>query len=263
MTAASLELQPWTRRRWWGIVALVFIVQLGLIFWLGSRTPVYPRTPRSSVTLGRGGPAPTELQAFNDPTLFILPHPEGFSGPLWGKTYRPEFRPFEWSAPANHFPLAIERLSTVLNQLFQASDFPAVQLPAQAEAAPTLPNVPPLPIFPDQSVLQLEDGLAQRRLLAVLALKSWPSPEILAPSVVRVGVDDRGRPVSVTLLSRSGSPAADQYALDQAWGAQFEPLNGSSVGPKFKPAAQLSWGRMIFQWHTVPTPPASAPAASL
>jgi hypothetical protein len=262
MTAASLELQPWTRRRWWGMVALIIIVQLGLIFWLGSRNPIYPLPPRPATTLSLGDPAPTELQAFNDPTLFILPHPEGFSGPVWGKTYRSEFSPFEWSAPANHFPLAIERLSTVLNQLFQAGDLPVVQLPEQAEAVPTLPHVPPLPIFPDQSLLQLEDGLAQRRLLGVLALKSWPSPEILSPSVVRVGVDDGGRPVSVTLLSRSGSPAADQYALDQAWAAQFEPLNGSSVGPLLKPAARLSWGRMIFRWHTVPTPPASAPAAS-
>ena len=262
MTSASLELRPWTGRRWWGIIALVFTVQLGLIFWLGSRNPIYPLPPRSAATLSLGDPAPTDLQAFNDPTLFILPHPEGFSGPVWGKTYRPEFRPFEWSAPANHFPLAIERLSTVLNQLFQASDFPAVQLPAQAEAAPTLPNVPPLPVFPNQSALLLEDGLAQRRFLAMPALKPWPSPEILAPSVVRVGVDASGRPVSVTLLSRSGSPAADQYALDQAWAAQFEPLNGSSVGPLLEPAAQLSWGRMIFRWHTVPAPPASAPAAS-
>jgi hypothetical protein len=262
MTSASLELRPWTMRRWGGMVALVFIVQLGLIFWLGSRNSIYPLPPRSATTLSLGGPAPTELQVFNDPTLFILPHPEGFSGPVWGKTYRPEFRPFEWSAPANHFPLAIERLSTVLNQLFQSSDLPVVQLPAQAEATPTLPNVPSLPIFPDQSALQLEDGLAQRRLLAVPALKSWRSPEILASSVVRLGVDAGGRPVSVTLLSRSGSPAADQYALDQAWAAQFEPLNGSSVGPLLKPVAHLSWGRMIFRWHTVSTPPTGAPAAS-
>lgn len=261
MTALSVELLPWARRRWWGMVALVFIVQLGLIFWLGSRTPIFPRSTQG-VTLTLGSPAPTALQAFNDPTLFILPHPQGFSGPVWGRTFGPEFSPLEWSAPANQLPLAIERLGTVLNQLFQTSEFPPLQLPARIEAAPTLPAVPPLPVFADQSALQLEDGLAQRRLLAPLVLKSWPNADILASSVVRVGVDAGGRPVSVTLLSRSGSPGADQYALEQAWAAQFEPLRGSSAETLLNPTAPLSWGQMIFRWHTVPVPPATAPAAS-
>ncbi len=252
MTAVAIEPRPGARRRWWGLVTLIFIVQLALIFWLGSRTPVLPR-PTEAVTLTLGDPAPTELQAFNDPTLFILPHPEGFSGPVWGRTFRAEFSPFQWAAPANPLPLRIERLSTVLNQLFQPSDLPALQLPAQIDAAPTLPNIPPLHILADQSALQLEDDLAQRRLLTPLTLKPWPSPDILASSVVRVGVDAAGRPVSVTLLSRSGLPTADQYALDQAWAAQFEPLSASSVESLPKSAAPLSWGRMIFRWHTIPS----------
>jgi hypothetical protein len=262
MTAASVELRPWAGRRWWGVVALIFIVQLAAIFWLGSRTPIYPRPPTAAASLSLAGPAPTELQAFNDPTLFILPNPEGFSGAVWRSTPGPEFRPFEWSAPANHFPLAIERLGPVLNQLFQANEFPALQLTAQIEAAPTLPHVPPLSVVADQAVLQLEDGLAQRRLLTPLALKSQPNLDILANSVVRMGVDAGGRPVSVTLLSRSGSAVADQYALDQAWAARFEPLSTNSAETLLNPTAPLSWGRMIFRWHTVPMPPATTPAAN-
>ena len=252
MTALAVELRPGARRRWWGLVVLIFIVQLALIFWLGSRTPILSRQTEA-VTLTLGNPASIGLQAFNDPTLFILPHPEGFSGPVWGRTFRVEFSPFEWSAPATPLPLRIERLSTVLNHLFQPSDYPVLQLPVRIEAAPTLPNITPLPILADQSVLQLEDDLAQRRLLTPLTLKPWPSPDILASSVLRVGVDAGGRPVSVTLLSRSGLPAADQYALDQVWSAQFEPLSGSSVASVPKPAAPLSWGRMIFRWHTIPS----------
>ena len=262
MTSASAQLPPWGRRRWGGMVALVFIVQLALIFWLGSRTPISPRSPTVALTLRLGGAAPTGLQAFNDPTLFILPHPEGFSGPVWGRAPRPEFRPFEWSAPPIHFPLATDGLGTAFSQLFQTSEFPALQLRAQIEAAPTLPNVAPLALFADQSVLLLEDGLAQRHLLTPLELKPRQSPEILADSVVRLAVDAGGRPVSATVLSRSGSPAADQYALEQAWAARFEPLNGNPAETVLKPAAQLTWGRMIFRWHTVPLPPASAPAAS-
>jgi hypothetical protein len=262
MTSASVEPRPWARRRWGGMVALVFIVQLGLIFWLGSRTPIHPRLPTSALTLYLGGQAAPELQALADPTLFALPHPEGFSGPVWRRMPRPEFRPFKWSAPTDHFPLAIDRLGAVFNRLLETNQFQALQLPARIEAAPTLPEVPPLAVLAGQSIVQLEDGLAQRRLLAPLQLKSFTNTDILANSIVRVGVDTGGLPVSVTLLSVSGSPAADQFALDQAWAARFEPLNRNSAETIPKPAVPLGWGRMVFRWHTVPMPLASAPAAS-
>ena len=49
MTSASVESRPWSRRRWWGMVALIFVVQLGLIFWLGEPharfARVRPRRP--------------------------------------------------------------------------------------------------------------------------------------------------------------------------------------------------------------------------
>jgi TonB family protein len=244
------------------MVALIFGVQLGLIFWLGSTVPIHPRQAAPAPTLHLAGQAFAELRALNDPTLFTLPHPQGFSGSVWQRMPRPEFRPFEWSAPTNRLPLAIERLGTVFSQLVETSEFNALQLPAQPEAAPTLPDLPPLASLAGQSVLQLEDGLAQRHLLAPLQLKSCTNTDILANSVVRVVVDAGGRPVSVTLLSSSDSPAADQYALDQAWAARFEPLSRNPAETVPKPTAQLSWGRMIFRWHTVPMPPTSAPAAS-
>ena len=202
MTSASGELRPRPWRRWWGMVVLIFVVQLGLIFWLGNRTPIYPRLPTPALTLHLDGSAPTELQALNDPTLFALPHPEGFSGPVWRRMPRPAFRQFEWSAPTDHFPLAIDRLGAVFNRLLETNQFQALQLPAQLEAAPTLPDVPPLAVLADHSFVQLGDGLAQRRLLAPLQLKSFTNTDILANSIVRVAVDAGGLPVSAT-YSRS------------------------------------------------------------
>ena len=262
MTSATVEPRAWPLRCWGVMVALIFGVQLGLIFWLGSTAPIYPVPAAPALTLHLSGQALTELRALSDPTLFTLPHPPGLAGPVTRNMPRPEFRPFEWSAPTNRLPLAIDRLGTVFSQLVETSEFSALQLPAQPEAAPTLPELAPLAILTDQSVLQLEDGLAQRRLLAPLQLKSCTNTDILASSVVRVVVDAGGRPVSVTLLSSSGSTAADQYALDQAWAARFEPWSPNSAETLSKPTEQLSWGRMIFRWHTIPMPSASAPAAS-
>ena len=262
MTFTPVELRPWPLRRWGATVALIFGVQLGLIFWLGSTAPIHPRPAAPAPTLHLAGQGFTELRALNDPTLFTLPHPQGFSGPVWRRMPRPEFRPFEWSAPTNRLPLTIDRLGTVFNQLVETSEVNPLQLPAQPEAAPTLPDLPSLAILADQSVLQLEDGLAQRRLLVPLQLKSFTNTVFLADSVVRVVVDAGGRPVSVTLLSSSGSPAPDQYALDQARAARFEPVGRNPAETVLKPTSQLSWGRMIFRWHTVPMPPTSAPPAS-
>jgi TonB family protein len=262
MTSASVEPRPWSLRRWGGMVVLIFGVQLGLIFWLGTRAPIRPRPTAVALTLHLAAQVSAELRALYDPTLFTLPHPQGFSGPVWQRVPRPEFRPFEWSAPPNRLPLAVDRIGAIFTRLVETNYFGALQLPAQPEANPTLPDLPPLSLFRDRSVLELEDGLAERRLLTPLQLKSWSSPDILTNSVVQVVVDAEGRPVSVTLLSGSGSAAADQYALDQAEAARFKPVSRTPAETSPNPTAPLSWGKMIFRWHTVPTPPASAPAAS-
>jgi hypothetical protein len=261
MTAASAQLRPWSLRRWGGMVGLILAVQLGLIFWLGTRTEIHPRPAASAFALQLATPASAELRALYDPTLFTLPHSQGSSGPDWQGVSRPEFRPFEWSAPTQRLPLAIERIGALFTQLVETNPSGPLHIPAQPGAEPSLPDLPPLTLMKEQSVLQLEDDLAQRRLLTPLQLKSWPNPDILTNSVVQVVVSAEGRPVSPpTLLSGSGSADADHYALDQAKAMRFEPLSPDPAATEPDPAARLSWGKMIFRWHTMPTRPASTPA---
>jgi TonB family protein len=262
MTSASVEPRPWSPRRWGGMFVLIFLVQLGLIFWLGTRKPVLSRPATAALTLHFAARASAELQALYDPTLFTLPHAEGFSGSIWQRVARPEIRSFEWSAPPNRLPRAVDQIGAVFTRLVETDYLDTLQQPAQAEPDPTLPHLPPLALLKDQSVLQLEDGLAQRRLLTPIQLKSWSNPDILTDSVVRVVVDAEGRPVSPTLLSGSGKAAADQYALDQARDVRFEPLSRNLAEAAPNPMARLSWGKMVFRWHTLPAPPASTPAAN-
>jgi TonB family protein len=244
------------------MVALIFGVQVGLIFWLGGTAPIRPRPTAAGLILHLAQPASAELRALDDPTLFTLPHPQGFSGPVWLRMPWPELRSFEWSAPSNHVFLALDQPGVVFNRLVETNEFRALRLPARPEAVPAIPDLPPLAILADQSVLQTEGSLAQRRLLAPFELKSWPNPDILKNSVVQAVMDDEGRPVSVTLLSGSGSPAADQYALEKARAARFEPVNRNRVQSAPGAAAHLSWGKLIFRWHTIPVPPASNGLAS-
>jgi len=99
--------------------------------------------------------------------------------------------------------------------------------------------------------------LAARRLLTALDLPSWPHSDILTNTVVQVVVDADGDTLSSTPLKSCGLSEADQFALKTAASARF--LSARKPG---QPAVPLSWGKMIFQWHTVPAESTnSAPAA--
>ena len=97
MISASVAPRSWPRRRWWSFVTLTFSVQLGLIFWLSDRSPALPRQPVISPALQLAGNASAELLSLHDPTLFALPHRQGFSGLAWLRIPPPQFRSFDWS----------------------------------------------------------------------------------------------------------------------------------------------------------------------
>ena len=112
----------------------------------------------------------------------------------------------------------------------------------------------PLAASSVRSGVRLEDGLVGRRLLGSNELAAMPHSDLLANTVVQVVVGADGRPVSVPiLLSSSGSRAADEKALNLARTARFNALELTSGRPN-DPMAHLVWGRMIFQWQTLPMP---------
>ena len=110
--------------------------------------------------------------------------------------------------------------------------------------------------------MRITGSLAERALLTPVVLSSQTNSDLLTNSVVQMVVDSEGKPVSLTLLSGSGSPNADRQALEQARAARF-----NSVERGLKPGATaqgLAWGQLIFEWNTLPVPPtnASPPAAA-
>ena len=109
----------------------------------------------------------------------------------------------------------------------------------------------PAPLPPDPP-LRIEGDLATRPLLAPLALKSWAHAELLSNSVVQAMVDADGFTFSPVLLTGCGLEEADLYALKLASGARFRPaprLPGTGHDP-----GGLTWGKLIFQWQTLPLP---------
>ena len=262
MTSSSAESRLWSRRRWWGLVLLIFGGQLGLIFWLGNPSSIRPRPAATAFTLKLAGSDSAELLAINDPTLFALPHRQGVVGPASLVTPRPESPSFQWPEPTNPLLLSVGQLGTVFNRFIETNEFTSLQLPSNPKPSLTVPYSPPLAVSAEQSTLRLEGDLAQRRLVAPPPLRSWENPDILGNSVVRIAVDADGRPVSPALISSCGSREADQYALEQAKAARFQPLRRDPADTARNPTAELSWGRMVFRWHTVPPPSTNAPAAN-
>ncbi len=260
MTAAALESPRWSRGRWWGLVALIFGVQLALIFWLGETSPIRPRPAAPAFTFKLAGPASAELLALDNPALFVLPEPQKSTDQALVKPLTPEIPSFPWPEPTNSLLLGVDQLGAAFNRLIETNEYRSPQLPISPSPALTLPDLPPPEVAPEQATVRLEWDSAQRRLLTPLALRSWPSADILTDSVVQIVVDADGRPESAILLSGSGSGAADQYALEQARAARFAPVPRDPAGTAPLAAGPLSWGRMIFQWNTLPLAPTNAPA---
>ncbi len=259
MISASVEPRPWPRRRRWIFVALTFSIQLGLIFWLSDRSPIPPRRAAMFPALQLAGSASAELLALNDPTLFVLPHRQGFSGLAWLGIPRPPFRSFDWSEEPRWLQFPVQSPGAVFDRVIESDNFSLRSTLARPEPEPTLPESLPLAAGPTQSMLRLEGGLAGRRLIKPIELPSRPYKDLLTNSVVQVVVDAEGRPVSVpVLLSSSGYPQADEDALQQTRTARFESASRNGPGTTPNPLADLSWGKLIFVWHTLPMPPTNA-----
>lgn len=251
MNVTVEEFQPWSRGRWGAAISIAVLVQLALVLAFTQR-PVTTQRPVNDAHVILPENAATELQELTDPTLFALGSPRNSSA-TWLEL--PQLRPVEtdWEQPPQWLALEESALGRTFLEFARANEG-SLHGPAFKPAAPKvfLAKPPPAPKpVRTASSLQAADGLADRRLVNAPALPSWPANDVLRPSEVRVVVNTRGRVTSAILLSNSGSDAADQFALAQAWQLRF------SAAPAESEIKPLTLGRLVFTWHT--TPEASQP----
>ena len=252
MTTAAAVPRPWPRRRWWIVVAFVFVVQLGLIFGLSDRRLTQPRRPRSEPALHLAPASTADSLALSDPTLFALPHAQGFSGLAWLRPPQPPTNSFERSEDPQFLPLSAQQLGDTFRCAVETERGGSLLSFIRPQPVLMLPGAAP-PLLQSKSNLRLEEGLARRKLVTPIQLPTEQHNDLLMPSVVQLVVDSEGRPVSVpVLLSRSGSTDADNDALRLARTARFNSVTREGPGDTVNPLAQLTWGRMIFEWQTLP-----------
>jgi hypothetical protein len=256
MNSTALEPVRWLRRSWVYAVAAVFMLQAGLVFLLGHRHQRLPEPPifRTSIQMLTDPTVRLDsLPGMDDPTLLALPSLRGFSGPAW-LTFPPlEYQPAEWVEPPHWLPLDSNALSSTFSRFVRSNTIspPLIAdkpLPPLPRYEPNFPNES----LPAQSRLRLEADLAARALLTPLELPSWPHTEMLSNTTVQATVDAAGFTFSAVLLDGSGLKEADLHALKLASAARFRPLPRSQRAPNG--TGPMTWGRFVFQWHTLPPP---------
>jgi hypothetical protein len=132
-------------------------------------------------------------------------------------------------------------------QFMQTNFFASRPLDFKPAAELSTPTLPVETVPAKNSTMQIEGELAQRQLPSEISLTNWPYADVIAPSKVQALVDAAGNVVSTVLLPPdNGFTAADYY--DAANQRALEIARSL----RFTPSSSPTFGRIIFNWHTVP-----------
>jgi hypothetical protein len=247
-----------SRLKLWLAIALVFAAQVALTFWLGHQPPAKHFQPPVVPMVYTADDRSRDLLAINDPTLFLLPHRDNFSGDAWLKMEPRKFTPTNWTEPARPLDLPKEQLGAAFVAFMQTNRPPRFQPriesgldTEEAAAAPFSPLSVPSRMF-------VEGDLAQLRLLTPLHLPPQTNLDLLTNTVIRMVVDAQGYPFSCVIWERSGSDEADTMALTNfARSIRFSPPEAEAL--RAIPTNKMVSGKLVFEWKTVPPVATNAP----
>jgi hypothetical protein len=119
----GLRLQPGL----WIAVLLVFAAQLAVFFWLGNPPAPARLQPTAAPMIHLSGNNWEELLALEDPTLFVLPHRNNFSGAVWIKNATPPFEPANSVEPPEPLQLEPKELGAVFAAFMETNPPPPFQ----------------------------------------------------------------------------------------------------------------------------------------
>ena len=259
MSSENVEPGAWPLRRRWTWIGVVFAAQIGLIFWLSDKQPIHSRPAAPEPTLRILGDKTAPWLELANPALFALPNPRGFSGLAWRMRSRPAAPLTDWTEPPRwlELPLGFQPVEMELDA--QTNRLEPLSSAVRPMPWLALPELPPQGPARRRSTLRIGGPIAGRTLLVPLQLESQTHQDLLTNSVVQVLLNADGLPVSTLLLSSSGSPEADQRALDLARQARFARVGVEGPDRAASSVQGLAWGRMIFEWKTELMPATNSP----
>ena len=239
----------WSWKKLYLIILFASAAHVAFVFLLGAKKPVVPRAV-TNVPVFHLADSGNELIRLTDPTLFVLPHAEDFTPAIWS-TPRASWTPtFSWDeppAPAFLPSPSTDTLGAAFQAFMQTNRSATVLLNLKPEPRLFVPNVTIESALPQNSTWQLAGEVAGRRLVTTLVVPTLSFNDLIAPSQVQLLVDTDGNVASTVLLKSSEDAEADRQALALARTLRFAP------------AEQLTFGEIIFNWHTVPVTTTNAP----
>ena len=244
----------------WIAILLVFAAQVAVVFWLGNPPAPALSGRATAPMIHLAGKDWQELLVLEDPTLFALPHRNSFSGAVWVPSTTPPFEPADSSEPPQPLQLAAEKLGAPFTAFMETNPPPQFHPEMGLELADlrerNLPSSRPISVL---STVRIEGDLAKRRLLTSIRLppQTNSDPDVLPDTVVQVTVDALGNTFSVTKSSKDS--IADGDALNFAKNARFEPIKKAALGTDLPNT--LTFGKLIFEWQTVPAPATNSPSS--
>ena len=220
------------------VILLALAAHIAFVFLLGVKKTIAPRVS-TNVPVFRLADNSSELVRLTDPTLFALPHAEdvaaSFSQPPAVVT--PSFC---YTEAAPFLLPNAATLGVAFIVFMQTNLFTSVALNFKPEPQIILAEADTKTTLPQNSTWQLAGEILGRRILNNISAPTLAVNDVIAPSRVQLLVDKSGNVASAVLLETSGYDDADQQALKLARTLQFVP------------ADKLTFGEIIFNWHTVP-----------
>jgi hypothetical protein len=256
MNETRPEVDTWTPHWWLLCILLALTAQLASVYWLSP--PSTGLTARASTQtrvrvlgLQESQDMDRHLPDKDDPTLFALVGPNGFSRSAWLTIARFEYQMTNRPEPLLWLSMPAEELADDFAEFVQTNL--VTEDVVSSKPTPTLAEVslPVLVVVPETTV-RIESGLAGRTLAGNIPPPREPEP-ILTNSVVQVLVDRAGRTISAALLSGCGVGQADQDALKYSKAARF-----TAADPPAPGQTGTAFATLVFEWTGVKRPDAVA-----
>lgn len=239
------------RLKLWIAIGAVFVTQVAVVFLLGD-PPVKPAQAPAGPVIHMAGPGSRELLALQDPTLFVLPHRDNFSGDAWLKMRAREFSPTNWTEPGRPLELSSQELGAAFVAFMQTNRPARFQPRVDSGLDNGDVTAPPMPPISRPSRLRVEGDLAHLRLLTPLHLPPQTNSDLLTNTVIQLVVDAQGNPFSAVVAAKCGNDNADNEALTNfAKVVRFAPPEAAALGAV--PQDKMISGKLVFEWQTIPS----------
>lgn len=244
----------WSAQRFMSVIAVVFAVQIGLLFLLGDGISKSKQVTRDGIQFGFVATELKETEIFRhllatDPTLFVVASDRDFSGEAWLKKRVASYAPAEWDEPPEWLPMDVQSLGDSFVRSVRFNDSKKFEVAQELELNDPLR---PLTSVKQRSFMKVEGELG-KRLVGKPSVPTLEHSEPLEDTVVQIAVVGSGAVVSARILSpRTGAPGsltlANQKALEICNALRFQPDNRQRN-------TEIVRGNVIFRWQTVPASP--------